>query len=246
MRGISQFKCATLLVFLAHLTSCGSSEALTEVKNSDFETLLTSNFVVCTDALNVRNDALEVVGQAYRGDRLIASEKRQVSNGIAFQKVSFTSGMQGWVASSFICPANFSGDLSQSGKGRIEISIFEGRLKFYKGENLVFEANVGTGRVGHDTPRGKFKIVSKEKCPPYYGDGSKNVPGCIPENPFGTRAMWFVDGIYGVHGTNEPWLIEEGSSPEERKVSKGCVRMNTKLVEKLYEHVRVGDSISIK
>ncbi|MBP2645783.1 MAG: ErfK/YbiS/YcfS/YnhG family protein [Firmicutes bacterium] len=57
---------------------------------------------------------------------------------------------------------------------------------------------------------------------------------------FGTRWMglnvpW---GIYGIHGTNNPWSIG-------RYASHGCIRMRNRDVEELFEWVPIGTEVKI-
>ncbi|MBS4536156.1 L,D-transpeptidase family protein [Clostridium sp. D2Q-14] len=84
---------------------------------------------------------------------------------------------------------------------------------------------VATGKKGTPTPIGSFKIVEKSKW-----GGS-----------FGTRWMkldvpW---GNYGIHGTNKPASI--GYS-----LSHGCIRMNNKDIEELYEMVEYNTYVTIE
>lgn len=81
----------------------------------------------------------------------------------------------------------------------------------------------GTRRT--PTPMGEWKIINKSRN---WGSG------------FGTRWMginvpW---GLYGIHGTDEPWLLG-------RDASHGCVRMRNRDVEELYDLVPVGTPVLI-
>lgn len=75
------------------------------------------------------------------------------------------------------------------------------------------------------SPQGEWRIVNKSR------DWGAS---------FGTRWMglnvpW---GLYGIHGTNEPWLMG-------RDASHGCIRMRNRDVEKLYQLVPVGTPVLI-
>lgn len=83
---------------------------------------------------------------------------------------------------------------------------------------------VATGKPETPTPIGSFKIVQKG----LWGEG------------FGTRWMglnvpW---GKYGIHGTNKPQSI--GSN-----ASHGCIRMNNRDAEELYDIVKIGTRVVI-
>ena len=80
---------------------------------------------------------------------------------------------------------------------------------------------------------------TKESCPPYFGDGSKNIAGCAWNNPLGSHAVWFSGFIYGIHGTNQPALIAPGTKAKDRFVSGGCVRSNNRDIRNLHNKVIV-------
>ncbi|SDJ65243.1 L,D-transpeptidase catalytic domain [Sediminibacillus albus] len=99
---------------------------------------------------------------------------------------------------------------------------------------------VATGATNQLTPNGLHTVIVKAKDP-YYR--KKNIPGGSPDNPLGSRWIGFdakdTDGrIYGVHGTNQPESI--GAS-----VSAGCIRMENKHVEALFDKIPIGTKLLI-
>lgn len=99
---------------------------------------------------------------------------------------------------------------------------------------------VATGATNELTPNGLHTIIVKAKDP-YYR--KKNIPGGSSENPLGSRWIGFdakdTDGrIYGVHGTNQPSSIG-------KRISAGCIRMNNKHVEALFDKLPIGTKIMI-
>ncbi|MBU0858573.1 MAG: L,D-transpeptidase, partial [Alphaproteobacteria bacterium] len=64
------------------------------------------------------------------------------------------------------------------------------------------------------------------------------VPGGVPENPLGVRALYLGDTLYRIHGTNEPQSI--GSN-----ASSGCIRMLNEHVIDLYNRVPVGTAVRV-
>ncbi len=100
--------------------------------------------------------------------------------------------------------------------------------------------SVGTGVTNDLTPEGVFTVTVKA-VNPYYR--KKNIFGGDPKNPLGTRWIGFdangTDGrIYGLHGTNNPNSI--GSY-----VSQGCIRLQNKEIELLFDKIPVGTKILI-
>ena len=49
------------------------------------------------------------------------------------------------------------------GSPHIEVKLAEQRAYYYKGDQLVGISQVSTGREGHDTPTGSFKVLQKDK-----------------------------------------------------------------------------------
>ncbi|MGP4074337.1 L,D-transpeptidase [Halobacillus sp. K22] len=118
-------------------------------------------------------------------------------------------------------------------KATHELSVFE------KGKE-IFNTSAAIGRTTELTPEGQFHIKVKAKDP-YYR--KKNIPGGTPENPLGTRWIGFdargTDGrIYGIHGTNRPDSIG-------RSVSAGCIRLQNKDVEKLFDLISIESEVVI-
>ncbi|NBO39344.1 L,D-transpeptidase [bacterium] len=129
----------------------------------------------------------------------------------------------------------------------IIINLSTNTLTLQKNGQALRTWNVGTAREGKVTPTGWFEIEEKEHCPPFLGNSSHPVfvAGCDPENPFGKKILWFIDHTFGIHGTNQPWLIGSSTTADERRVSGGCVRNAPADIEWLYQRVEVGTPIHI-
>lgn len=123
------------------------------------------------------------------------------------------------------------------------ISFANINLKSFKGNNEIFinllqknltliinnkpykNYNVAIGKLETPTPIGQWFIKRKSEN---WGTG------------FGSRWMglnvnW---GLYGIHGTNKPWSIGNPAS-------HGCIRMNNKDIEILYNYVNAKDKVNI-
>lgn len=108
-------------------------------------------------------------------------------------------------------------------------------LSYYSNGILIKTFYCATGKSSTPTPNNIYKVINKERNRPYY---SKGIPGGSPRNPLGTRFIQLTSSGYAIHGTNNPGSI--GS-----KVSNGCVRLNNRNVEWLYDKVRVGTTVII-
>lgn len=71
---------------------------------------------------------------------------------------------------------------------------------------------------------------------------ANGMPGGIPENPLGSRAIYLFSGgrdtLFRIHGTNEPRSIGTAAS-------SGCIRMLNEEVETLYDSVAIGTKVIV-
>ncbi len=111
------------------------------------------------------------------------------------------------------------------GKYSIIINTFKKTLTVYKESETIKTYSVAVGKPSTKSPVGEWAIIRKAK---HWGGG------------FGTRWMglnvpW---GIYGIHGTNKPGSIGTAAS-------HGCIRMNNRDVEELYDLIPVKTRVKI-
>ncbi len=78
---------------------------------------------------------------------------------------------------------------------------------------------------------------------PKYAKWKNGMPGGIPENPLGVRALYLFDGggdtMYRIHGTNSPSSIGTAAS-------SGCIRMLNREVVELFNNTPVGTKVIVK
>ncbi len=121
---------------------------------------------------------------------------------------------------------------------KIFINAASRLMLFYDGNTRLAMYHLGLGKVSTPTPTGYYKISTKEIDPPWIdpSDPEYEVPSG-PDNPLGYRWMQ-ISGNYGIHGTNRPESIGG-------YVSNGCIRMNERDVEELFDAVEVGTPVEI-
>jgi lipoprotein-anchoring transpeptidase ErfK/SrfK len=122
----------------------------------------------------------------------------------------------------------------------IIINKLTNELAFVNQNEIKNIYQVATGKTEELTPEGKFTITVKA-VDPYYR--KKNISGGDPNNPLGSRWIGIdangTDGrIYGIHGTNNELSIGQF-------VTQGCVRMQNKDVEQLFEEIPLGTKVLI-
>ena len=134
------------------------------------------------------------------------------------------------ILSSFAAPAY--------AQKKIYINAASRLMLFYDDDTKLAVYHLGLGKVETPTPTGYYKITSKEINPPWIdpSDPEYEIPSG-PDNPLGYRWMQF-SGNYGIHGTNRPGSISG-------YVSNGCIRMNERDVEELFDAVEVGTPVEI-
>ena len=111
-------------------------------------------------------------------------------------------------------------------------------LTLYEGNKKLAMYPLGLGKTSTPTPTGYYKILEKATNPTWIdpSDPEYEIPSG-PNNPLGYRWMQ-IQGNYGIHGTNKPDSIGY-------YVSNGCIRMNEKDVEELYDAVEVNTPVEI-
>jgi lipoprotein-anchoring transpeptidase ErfK/SrfK len=81
------------------------------------------------------------------------------------------------------------------------------------------------------------------KRTPKYAKWKNGMPGGIPENPLGARALYLFnngrDTMYRIHGTNAPSSIGTAAS-------SGCIRKLNREVVELFENTPVGTKVIVQ
>lgn len=142
---------------------------------------------------------------------------------------------------------------SSSGSPCIVIDISDQKLYYYKGGKLVGVSAVSTGREGHDSPVGKFKVRKKEKehASNLYGDFVdasdtpvvKNVDATKDKPPAGTHFKgssmpWFMEFAPGV-GMHTGFLP---GIPD----SHGCIRLPDRMAQIFYGVTPMGTPVTVQ
>ncbi|MHB8779927.1 MAG: L,D-transpeptidase family protein [Candidatus Geothermincolia bacterium] len=126
----------------------------------------------------------------------------------------------------------------------IVVNLATHRLTLYSDMEVEKEYPIACGTASWPTPKGTWKVTSKQKNPTWSNPGSSwavDMPPFIPPgpgNPLGTRAIGTsAPGVF-IHGTYNSWSI--GTS-----ASHGCIRMYIKDSEDIFERVEVGIPVLI-
>lgn len=109
-------------------------------------------------------------------------------------------------------------------RANILITKSSRQLTLFNGNDPLRQYPVGIGKSGTPTPLGDYAIALKLMN---------------PGGMLGTRWLGLNYDAYGIHGTNQPWLIGN-------MVSHGCIRMHNSNVEELFTLVKVGTPVYIR
>lgn len=102
----------------------------------------------------------------------------------------------------------------------------------------------GTARIGMKRKNPTWTPPAEMiRRTPKYAKWRNGMPGGIPENPLGARALYLFDGggdtMYRIHGTNAPSSIGTAAS-------SGCIRMLNKEVVELFDNTPVGTKVIVQ
>jgi len=125
----------------------------------------------------------------------------------------------------FICSSTDSKHYESLAITYIVISLAKQRLYAYSGNELVAWSNCSTGKKGHETPVGIFKITQKHID--HYSNLYNNAP-----MPYFMR---LTDGGVGMHHGELPGYA----------ASHGCIRLPIGMAKELYEHTASGTRVQV-
>ncbi len=140
-----------------------------------------------------------------------------------------------------------------NGSPLIVVDLGIQRAFFYKGDKLVGEAVISSGKKGFETPAGSYRVIQKDKehVSNLYGnfvdeDGDvvkANVDVSKEQAPLGTtfkgaKMRYFLrfNGGYGMHAGRLPGY----------RASHGCVRLPAAIAQPFFENATVGTPVTVK
>lgn len=127
------------------------------------------------------------------------------------------------------------------------------KASYYIGNHLVGTSTISSGKAGHGTPRGTFRVLAKD------ADHKSSTYGSIVDSAGNTMIAEYTQGqpipagghYKGAEMTNALQLTTGGvwmhegivtSAPE----SHGCIRLPKKMAKIFFDNTSVGDTVIIK
>lgn len=138
------------------------------------------------------------------------------------------------------------------GKVAIVIDLAEQRADLYAGQELMLTAPVSTGREGHDTVPGKYRVIEKDAGHRSSVYGAYVANGYVvrpdvdvrkdprpPGAQFVGAPMPYFLRIYGGVGMHAGYL-------PGYPASHGCIRMPAGAARRFYDAARVGTPVTVR
>ena len=114
-------------------------------------------------------------------------------------------------------------------KKTIDIDLSNQKLYAKENGKIVFSGNVSTGKSGHATPRGNFRVIDKERL---------HISNKYPEPNGGAKMP------YMLRLTNKGVAIHQGYLPGY-PASHGCIRVSKATAKKLWRWGSIGTKVRI-
>lgn len=136
---------------------------------------------------------------------------------------------------------------------KIEVHIDEQKIYVFQNDKKVAEGHVSTGKDGHDTPPGNYKVQVKELHHEsnLYGEFISDSTGKVvdwdaqPGDTPPPGAHYIASPMpFFLRLTGDGTGLHAGYLPGKRD-SHGCIRLNEKFAEKLFGVVEVGTPVFV-
>ncbi len=148
----------------------------------------------------------------------------------------------------------FWDDEGITGPAKIRLNRQEQRAYFYKGSQLVGVSPISTGKEGHNTPAGTFKVTEKDvdhvsSC---YGQIRDKASNVVLNPDADNRRDRIPAGAYFEHAPMPYFLrfnggvgMHQGYLPGYA-ASHGCVRMPENMARRFFENASLGTPVIVE
>lgn len=140
------------------------------------------------------------------------------------------------------------------GTPSIRINLHLQKASFYKGDQLVGVSKISTGKEGHNTPSGSYKIIQKNKDhrSNLYGVFKDKLTDEVVDDDAEIQNDPVPEGCY-FEGASMPYFMRfnggigmhTGYLPGYN-ASHGCVRMPDHMARKFFSNVSVGTPVIVE
>lgn len=165
----------------------------------------------------------------YRLQEVFAVASRIGADGRTWYRISVPmrpNGTMGWIPAQTV--------QLRPTVARVEVHRRSRTIDLYWHERHVWHARVAVGAPGMETPLGRYYAAAR--FVPY--DDPYLVGYAVETSGYSKLTDWPGGGVFGIHGTNQPWLLGQA-------VSHGCVRVSKLTAFMLRRYVPLGTPILI-
>jgi len=141
-----------------------------------------------------------------------------------------------------------------AGAAQIRVSLGEQRAYFYKGDMLVGESRVSSGKPGFRTPQGNYRVLARElhHRSSLFGSYVDNNTHMVVRADVDTRTDRRPPGTY-YRGAQMDYFIRfnngigfhASSDVPNHAASHGCVRMPPQMARQFYQYAPVGTRVIV-
>ena len=165
----------------------------------------------------------------YRRQEILAVASHAGSDGQPWYRISVPgrpNGRMGWI------PA-WSAELRPT-VAKVMVHRRSRRIVLFWHGRRVWRGLVAVGAPGMETPLGLYYATARFVP---HGDPYLTV-FAVETSGYSKLTEWPGGGVFGIHGTPEPWLLGKA-------VSHGCIRVSAQTARKLRRYVPLGTPIVI-
>jgi L,D-transpeptidase catalytic domain len=165
----------------------------------------------------------------FRRQEIFAVSSRVGYDGQTWYRISVPgrpNGRMGWI------PA-WSVDLRPT-VAKVEVHRRSRKIDLFWHGKRVWHAIVAVGAPGMETPLGLYYAAARFVP---YNDPYLSV-FAVETSGYSKLTEWPGGGVFGIHGTPEPWLLGKA-------VSHGCIRVSARTARMLRRYVPLGTPIVI-
>jgi len=165
----------------------------------------------------------------YRRQEIFAVSSRLGSDGQPWYRISVPgrpNGRMGWIPASSV--------QLQPTVAKVEVHRHSRRIDLFWHGKRVWRAKIAVGAPGMETPLGLYYATAR-----FVPHHDKYLSAfAVETSGYSKLTEWPGGGVFGIHGTPEPWLLGKA-------VSHGCIRVSNRTARKLRRYVPLGTPIYI-
>ena len=141
-----------------------------------------------------------------------------------------------------------------SGRASVVVDLGEQRAYLYRGKRAVASSRISSGREGHRTPIGRFRVIRKREAhrSSLYGNYVDKETGRVVRANVDTRKHRRPRGARYV-GASMPFYVEFSPSYGLHAgylpgvpASHGCIRMPYWKARRFYRETRIGTPVTVR